>query len=326
MTRRLFPRLLYLILSSSCCLLFLSTSLQAQTSSLAQRLSGRILLQVEARGEAWYIDPLSQQRFFLGTADDAFSLLRSKGLGIRHSDVERYLRADRFPARLSGRILIDVGDRGQAYYILPQTLRAARLGTAQETYAVLRQTGLGITTRDLETIPVATVQIRIPTPVSVPETPLLTPSPSLSPTSTPPSSLPSSSTPSGSLEQRTHEAINQHRISIGLSPLTWNETVADVARIHSQNMAEGRVAFGHDGFDGRFEQVDSRISLSRMAENVASNNFDDPVATAVRGWLNSPGHRINIENGLYTQTGIGVAKQGEDEYFFTQLFITPRSR
>lgn len=102
--------------------------------------------------------------------------------------------------------------------------------------------------------------------------------------------------------------------------------VADIARIHSQNMADGRVPFSHDGFDARFEQITAQIRLSNMAENVAFNNFDDPVATAVRGWLQSPGHRANIENGIYTQTGIGIAKNSVGEYFFTQIFIKPFGR
>lgn len=302
-------------------------TIHAQTRSLnlAERLSGRILLQVENHGEAWYIDPISKQRFYLGTANDAFQLLRSKGLGIRHSDVESYLRLGRFPARLAGRILIDVGDRGQAYYILPQTLRAARLGTADETYQVLRQNGLGIKNQDLNKIPSAPqTSTRLDNIIPTPQTPSqLSSSTSPIPPSPPAIQPTNPSSALQNLEQQTHEAINQHRASIGVPPLVWNDAVAEVARIHSENMGAGRVAFGHDGFNDRFTQINTRIRLSRMAENVAMNTYDDPVATAVRGWIASEGHRINLENSLYTQTGIGIAKVNEDEYFFTQLFITP---
>lgn len=306
------------LIISSCCLLLCGGSLLPfsthAASTLSERLSGRILLQVESRGEAWYVDPVTKQRFYLGTSQDAFTLLRSKGLGIRHAELQRYI-ATRFPARLAGRILIDVDDRGQAYYVLPHTLRAARLGNAEETYTVLRQTGLGITTRNLAQIRIApgssSASVNAPS-VNSPPLPTTTFPPSLSPYAT--------------LEEQTHASINAHRVSIGLSPLVWDSVVAEVARIHSEDMAAGRVAFGHDGFNQRFEQINLRIRLSRMAENVAANTYEDPVATAVQGWLNSPGHRINIENSNYTHTGIGVAKGAEDEYFLTQLFTRPLDR
>ena len=292
-------------------------SVQARTSSLSDRMSGRILLQVQSHGEAWYIDPVSKTRFYLGTASDAFQLLRMKGLGIRHAELERY-RTTRFPLRLSGRILLDVDDHGQAYYVIPQSLHIARLGNADETYQVLRQQGLGIINSDLESIRIAPSSLP---PRSVPVVPVvISPLPSvndsiaISPSTTP--------VAISALEQRTQELINQHRQSSGLAPLAWSDVVAEVARAHSRNMANGRVAFGHDGFDGRFTEIQGRLSLSQMGENVAMNTYTDPVATAVEGWLQSDGHRHNIENEAYNQTGIGIVRGAGDAYFFTQIFVT----
>lgn len=292
----------------------LGSTLPAQAASqpLSTRLSGRILLQVEQHGEAWYIDPVSKQRFYLGTATDAFALLRAKGLGIRHSDIIRFTSTS-FPSRLSGRILLDVDDRGQAYYISPLTLRATRLGSAEETYQALRQHGLGIRDRDLNTIAIATQS-----------TPQSAPTPTPTPTNPTPTQPTPPSIPSDTLERRTFEAINDHRRSIGIATLTWNDTVADVARTHSRNMAEQRVPFSHDGFDERFEQLNTSLRLSTMAENVAVNSYVDPVTTAVRAWLNSNGHRVNIENPVFTETGIGIVEGIEDEYYLTQLFIKRR--
>ncbi|MBP6945006.1 CAP domain-containing protein [Patescibacteria group bacterium] len=295
---------------------------QAATQSLTARLSGRILLQVEQRGEAWYIDPVSQQRFYLGTATDAFALLRAKGLGIRHSDIVRFT-ATGFPTRLSGRILLDVDDRGQAYYISPLTLRAIRLGSAQETYQVLRQNGLGIRDRDLNRINIAPQSIPQPTPSPTPTPTNPAPTQPSTPTPIPTPTTPTS-IPSNSLERRAFDAINDHRRSIGIPALAWNDTVADVARTHSRNMAEQRVPFSHDGFDERFEQINASLRLSTMAENVAVNSYVDPVTTAVRDWLNSNGHRINIENPVFTETGIGIVEGIQDEYYLTQLFIKRR--
>jgi len=45
----------------------------------------------------------------------------------------------------------------------------------------------------------------------------------------------------------------------------------------------------------------------------------DPVGVAVSGWLNSTGHRNNIE-GNYDLTGVGVAKSSDGKYYLTQMF------
>lgn len=282
---------------------------EAQALTLTERLSGRILLQVQSHGEAWYLDPVTKTRFFLGTPDGAFQLLRIKGLGIRHTDLIRY-QASRFPIRMSGRILLDIDDHGKAYYILPTTLRSVRLGNAEETYQVLREQGLGIADGDLGRIPMAMVQFPISSPLQ---------SPVVSLPITPPAATQTAITDANLL--RTFTLINEHRQSIGLPALVWSQEVADVSRIHSENMAAGRVAFGHDGFDARFAALQSRLNISRMGENVAANTYPDSVATAVTGWLQSPGHRANIENSQYTHTGIGIATAPDGNVFFTQIFV-----
>ena len=50
---------------------------------------GRIFLQVEQNGEAWYVYPEDASRYFLGRPVDAFAIMRSLGLGISNQDFER---------------------------------------------------------------------------------------------------------------------------------------------------------------------------------------------------------------------------------------------
>lgn len=127
-----------------------------------------------------------------------------------------------------------------------------------------------------------------------------------------------------SIEQAVHAQINQYRASKGLAPLTLNETISQQARTHSQNMASGAVAFSHDGFSSRVQAISKVIPYSGSAENVAYNQgYSDPATQAVKGWLNSTGHRQNIE-GNYNLTGISVAKNAKGEYYFTQIFIRNR--
>ncbi len=127
-----------------------------------------------------------------------------------------------------------------------------------------------------------------------------------------------------SLEQAVLTQINQYRASRKLAPLTLDSRISVQARAHSQAMASGRTPFSHDGFQQRVQAIARAIPYSRAAENVAYNQgYSDPVRQAVQGWLQSTGHRQNIE-GSFDLTGIGIAQNAKGEYYFTQIFIRRR--
>jgi len=48
--------------------------------------TGKIFLQIENNGEAWYISPDNQKRYFLGRPGDAFGIMRALGLGITNEN------------------------------------------------------------------------------------------------------------------------------------------------------------------------------------------------------------------------------------------------
>jgi uncharacterized protein YkwD len=50
---------------------------------------GNIYLQVEQNGEAWYVHPISEERFYLGRPDDAWNLLRGEGVGISNANLKK---------------------------------------------------------------------------------------------------------------------------------------------------------------------------------------------------------------------------------------------
>lgn len=56
---------------------------------LTDRLSGRILLQVEENGEAWYVDPDTNKRYYLKDGDSAYVALNAFGLGISNDNLEK---------------------------------------------------------------------------------------------------------------------------------------------------------------------------------------------------------------------------------------------
>lgn len=115
---------------------------------------GRILLQVEQNGEAWYVNPVNRLRYSLGRPADAFLVMRKLGLGAKHNFISE---TEIFPERLSGRILLDVEQNGEAYYIYPLDLKKYYLGRPSDAFRIMREKGLGITTNDLINIPVGEI-------------------------------------------------------------------------------------------------------------------------------------------------------------------------
>lgn len=121
------------------------------------------------------------------------------------------------------------------------------------------------------------------------------------------------------IEKAIFQQINNYRGSQKLPVLLRNSASDTQARIHSQNMASGRVSFGHSGFRQRVQAI--AIPYISAGENVAYNRgYSDPAKQAVEGWLQSPGHLANIK-GNYNLTGIGVATGPNGRIYLTQIFL-----
>lgn len=126
------------------------------SAALTNRLAGQILLQVEQKGEAWYVNPLDKLKYYLGRPADAFNLMRKLGLGISEKTYASFSKTA--PARLAGRILLRVASHGEAYYVNPVTLKLHYLGRPADAFAIMRQLGLGITDGNLNQISVGEVK------------------------------------------------------------------------------------------------------------------------------------------------------------------------
>jgi uncharacterized protein YkwD len=126
----------------------------------------------------------------------------------------------------------------------------------------------------------------------------------------------------GEVEQSVFREVNKYRLSIQLGQLTWNNTIAQQCREHSENMAAGIVEVGHDGYQDRFEKIRAAIADAvTFGENVAYiSGHPAPGEYALELWLNNPAHRGNIE-GKFNLTGVGVASKGSGGYYITQIFI-----
>jgi uncharacterized protein YkwD len=120
-------------------------------------------------------------------------------------------------------------------------------------------------------------------------------------------------------EQEMFHLVTTERIKAGLPPLFWDESLADVARAHSQDMLI-RGYFSHytpEGLSPFDRMGKAGIAYQYAGENLALA----PITTlAMQGLMNSPGHRANILNPSFTKVGIGVIDGGIYGKMYSQEF------
>jgi uncharacterized protein YkwD len=126
-------------------------------------------------------------------------------------------------------------------------------------------------------------------------------------------------------ESKLIALVNQVRSKKGLHPLETWKTLTEYARKHSQNMANGTVAFGHSGLETRANCIFKIAPCHSVGENVAYTYLvDDPLQVSLKLWIQSPDHYKNII-GDYKETGIGIAYDPEGRCYITQMFSKRRA-
>lgn len=127
-----------------------------------------------------------------------------------------------------------------------------------------------------------------------------------------------SNSANGMIIEQFTTLMNEHRVSVGCEPLEDYAALADVAQEHSEDMSN-RKYFNHMNPEGKTPF--DRIALANIdgwtsaAENIEQNSGD--VRSVLDVWLNSAGHKANIENCAYTHHGVGVA-----DGYWTHMFIS----
>jgi uncharacterized protein YkwD len=112
------------------------------------------------------------------------------------------------------------------------------------------------------------------------------------------------------------DLANEHRISIGKEKLIRSIDADQVADIHTNYMIEQGL-ISHDNFYKRMEELKDLVNAKAVGENVAFGYASGE--SVMEGWLNSPGHKANIE-GDFTHVGISAIKDENGRYYYTQLF------
>ena len=127
------------------------------------------------------------------------------------------------------------------------------------------------------------------------------------------------------MERRAVQRINGVRGEHMRAPLRTDADLARLAREYSCALLQ-RGALSHTGPDG--QSVADRVlaagkSFLAVGENLArSTGPGDPLGAAIDAWMRSVGHRENILRPDFTDTGVGVCREGTT-YYFTQVFLRP---
>jgi len=115
-------------------------------------------------------------------------------------------------------------------------------------------------------------------------------------------------------------ALNAARSDSALAPLVLSADLTKVAQKHACDMATRRY-FSHTSPDGTTMEDrlrDARLpGTCRGAENIAKGQTD--VASVMRSWMGSAGHRQNMLDIRLTQVGFGLGPGN----VWVQLFAGP---
>jgi uncharacterized protein YkwD len=111
--------------------------------------------------------------------------------------------------------------------------------------------------------------------------------------------------------------VNDYRIKMGLKILLISDYISKKAEEHDNSMITNNLV-SHNGFVDRSNDIIKNLRAIKVGENIAYG-FSSAEA-AMTGWLNSPGHRENIE-GDFNYVGVAVRKNPTTlKLYYTMIF------
>lgn len=129
---------------------------------------------------------------------------------------------------------------------------------------------------------------------------------------------------SNAFELEVFRLVNLERTSRGIAALTLNARLAELARLKSEDMRDNNYFSHTSPTYGTPLEMLKRFGVAHRAyaENIAAGQ--PTPAAVVNTWMNSPGHRANILDPRFTDTGVGYVggtPTSRYQHYWTQLFI-----
>ncbi len=282
----------------------------------ADKQKGKILLQIEAHGEAWYVNPNDGKRYFLGRPRDAFNLMRNLGLGITNSNLKQIPLAISDHSSLLNLMEKDI------YELINKEREANNLKILKwndEVAAVAREHSLNLAQ---ENKPLVDLNARCTCPLIHHE------------------GKDFGLYHNDRLKTREIYYTEASGENIALIP-TINKITYQINNPNQQvnsNYCQEQCNILENNFKEKLSQANDEEKISIINNeirtridflknqpylNIININFKTEKEIkneAIEGWMNSPGHRENILHPDYNETGIGIAKVG-NYLIITQVFI-----
>lgn len=135
------------------------------------------------------------------------------------------------------------------------------------------------------------------------------------------------------MEKRVVAILNKARVEKGMEPLKWDETLAQAARYHANDMATQRY-FSHttcDRIDGEVEEIGNAFRRIRKfyhgpgfanSENIAAGG--NTAEFTYHQWYTSKGHHDNMFNKYSKWVGVGYVYNPDSPYKYYWVFCTAR--
>ena len=131
-------------------------------------------------------------------------------------------------------------------------------------------------------------------------------------------------------EQEVLVLINKERVRLGMTPLEWDENLANAARYHAYDLAT-QDYFDHQSYDrksgnlvqvgGTFDRIKKFYSASFVnSENIAAGN--QSAEGTYEQWFTSEGHYENMFNESSRKVGLGVFYDPNSTYGYYWVFCT----
>ena len=119
------------------------------------------------------------------------------------------------------------------------------------------------------------------------------------------------------IEVEIMELINAYRLDQGLNTLSNHDLIKSQAFSHSDYMVE-MDNVSHANFYTRKSFLVKNAGANIVTENVAYGFTS--AQSVVNAWINSDGHRANME-GDYTNFDVSAEQNAEGKWYFTNIFM-----
>ncbi len=140
--------------------MFLPAAVRA--ASPADEYAGKVLIDVSKHGEAWYVNPQSRMRVYLGRPQEALDRLAARAVRVNFGQIARIAEEagggandEAYAADRAGYVLQPDDLIGAAWYVNPVLKTRMRLATSDDAWQVMR-TGIPVTSAQLKGIGIET--------------------------------------------------------------------------------------------------------------------------------------------------------------------------